>query len=213
MLLPIGLGLIGFVEPCSMGANLLFVKHLEDRSAAEKAVATGIFTVTRGGVIGLFGVAAALLGAAFTGIQQGLWIVLGSAYLILGAIYLAGKSGIFMRRIGPSLKRLSPGTGSAGLGLLFGFNIPACAAPLLFALFGAAASASTVVKGFVALALFGLALSLPLVVAVTFPAVARRLDRLAGLSRRMPFWTGVVFVILGLWSIWFGTFVNLEDWV
>ncbi len=213
VVLPIGLGLLGFVEPCSMGANLLFVKHLEGRSAAEKTLATGVFTVTRGVVIGLFGVLAAVLGAAFTELHQGFWIVLGAAYLILGVVYLAGKSGFLMRRLGPSLRRLSPRTGSAGLGLLFGFNIPACAAPLLFALFGAAAGAATVVRGFATLALFGLALSLPLVVAVAVPAFGRRLDRLAGLSRRMPFWTGAVFVALGLWSIWFGVFVNLEDWV
>lgn len=212
VLLPMGLGLIGFVEPCSMGANLLFVKHLEDRSPAEKTLATGVFTVTRGVFIGAFGAAAALLGAAITGWQQGFWIVLGSVYLIVGLVYLAGKSGILVRRVGPSLKRLSPKAGSAWLGLLFGFNIPACAAPLLFALFGAAAGAATVVKGFVALAIFGLALSLPLVVAVAFPPLGRRLDRLAGLSRRMPFWTGLVFVALGLWSIWFGVFVKLEDW-
>lgn len=212
VLAPIGLGLIGFVEPCSMGANLLFVKHLEDRSPAEKTLATGIFTIVRGVVIGLFGAVAAVLGAAFTDLQQGFWIVLGAAYLILGAVYLAGKSGFLSGRLGPSLKRLSPTAGAAGLGLLFGFNIPACAAPLLFALFGVAAGAATAIKGFVALALFGLALSLPLVVAVAFPAVGRRLDGLAGLSRRMPLWTGIVFVVLGLWSMWFGVFVNLEDW-
>jgi len=163
----------------------------------------------------LFGVAAALLGTAFTALQQGFWIVLGAVYLILGLVYLVGKSGFFLRRLGPSLKRLSPRTGSAGLGLLFGFNIPACAAPLLFALFalfGAAAGAATVLKAFVALALFGLALSLPLVLAVAFPPIGRQLDRLAGLPRRMPFWTGVVFVILGLWSIWFGAFVDLKKW-
>jgi cytochrome c-type biogenesis protein len=213
VLLPVGLGLIGFVEPCSMGANLLFIKLLEQRSAAQKALATGIFTVMRGTVIGVFGVVAALLGEAFAGLQQGFWVVLGAVYLALGLIYLTGGSASLTRRIGPSLKRLTPGAGSAGLGLLFGLNIPACAAPLLFALFGAAAGTATMVTGFVTLAMFGIALSLPLVIAVSFPSVGRRLDRLAGLSRRMPFWTGVVFVVLGLWSIWFGVFVDLGDWI
>ncbi len=29
----------------------------------------------------------------------------------------------------------------------------------------------------------------------------------------MPFWTGLVFLPLGLWLIYFGYFVRLEDWV
>ena len=104
--------------------------------------------------------------------------------------------------------------GSVGLGVLFGLNIPACAAPLLFALLGAAAAGGAagapLASGFLALALFGLALSLPLVAAVLFEPARRALDWLASLSRRMPFWTGLLFVSLGLWSIWFGVFVNLK---
>src|SRR3546814_1366678 len=69
-----------------------------------------------------------------------------------------------MVTLGPSLKRLGRLRGSAGLGLLFGLNIPACAAPLLLALLaGAATTGATLLSGFVALAVFGLALSLPLV--------------------------------------------------
>lgn len=52
--------------------------------------------------------------------------------------------------------------------------------------------------------IFGLALSLPLVVAVFGWRARGWLDRLAALSSRIPFWTGVVFVIPGLWSVYFG---------
>ncbi len=117
-----------------------------------------------------------------------------------------------MSSLGPSLARIGDVRSSAALGLLFGLNIPACSAPLLFALLGAAAasgvSGATLVSGFVSLALFGFALSLPLAVAVLFPAAQRLLDRLAGLSRRVPRWTGIVLIALGLWSIWFGLFVT-----
>lgn len=212
IVLPIGLGLLGFIEPCSMGANLLFVKHVEQRSAGARLVAVGVFTLTRGLFIGLLGVVAALLGRGFTSWQQAFWMVLGGLYLGLGVIYLTGRSGGLMRRIGPRLTRLSSVRGSAGLGLLFGLNVPACAAPLLFALFGAAAGAGTVLRGFTTLSLFGLALSLPLVVAVAVPWFGARLDRLAGLSWRMPFWTGAVFVLLGAWSIYLGLTLDLEAW-
>ena len=51
--LPIGLGLLGFVEPCSMGANLVFVKYLERRSRRSKIAAALIFAATRGGFLGI----------------------------------------------------------------------------------------------------------------------------------------------------------------
>src|SRR3546814_16087483 len=92
-----------------------------------------------------------------------------------------------------SLARLSGVKGSVGLGLLFGFNVPACAAPLIFALLGTAAASgvagATPAAGFISLALFGLALSLQLVVSVLFAPARRALDRLAGLSSRLHLWT------------------------
>jgi cytochrome c-type biogenesis protein len=91
-------------------------------------------------------------------------------------------------------------------------NIPACAAPLILALLGAAAAGgaagATLASGFVSLAVFGLALSLPLVAAVLFEPARRALDWLAGLSGRIPVWTGAVLIALGIWSIWFGLVVE-----
>lgn len=217
VLLPIGLGLLGFVEPCSVGSSLVFMKYLEGKERLAKLSQVTVFMLTRGVFIGLLGASAALLGAAFLGFQKAAWIGLGAIYVAIGAFYLLDKAGFLMRTIGPRLSRL-PGTrGSATLGILFGLNIPACAAPLIFALFGTAAAGGAagrpIAAGFVSLALFGLTLSLPLVLAATFAPAHRALDWLAGLSRRIPFWTGVVLIVLGLWSIGFGLFVNLEDWI
>ncbi len=93
--------------------------------------------------------------------------------------------------------------------MLFGLNIPACATPLLIVLFGAAAVGGvSFARGFTSLALFGLALSLPLIVAVLVPSARRALDWIAGLSQRAPLWTGVVLIGLGLWSIGFGLFAS-----
>lgn len=214
ILLPVGLGLFGFVEPCSIGSTLIFVKTVEGKPAALKLRQVGVFAAVRALFIGGLGVLAVVLGAAFLGLQKAAWILLGSVYIAIGAVYLAGRAGFMMRSFGPSLSRLSDLRGAAGLGLLFGLNIPACAAPLLLALLGVAAAGGatggTLAGGFISLALFGLALSLPLVLAVLFEPARRTLDRLAGLSGRLPFWTGVLMVGLGLWSIWFGLFVSLD---
>ena len=207
-----GLGLIGFVEPCSIGSSLVFVKYLEGKSGAAKLAETTLFALTRAASIGLLGVLAAVIGSVFLDLQRGAWLLLGGGYVALGLLLATGRARALMISLGPSLRRLSGNSGSAGLGLLFGLNIPACAAPLLLALLaGAAASGGgTAFTGFVALAVFGLFLSLPLVAVVLIPRARGLLDRLAALSGRYPVLAGVVLVALGAWSIWFGLFVTIE---
>ena len=212
ILLPIGLGLFGFIEPCSIGSTLVFIKVMEGRPPVVKLWQVGVFTATRAVFIGALGAIAVLVGSAFIGFQKAMWTGLGAVYVALGLLFVAGRAGYIMTSLGPSLARVGEVRGSAALGLLFGLNIPACSAPLLFALLGAAAaggvSGAALANGFWSLALFGFALSLPLAVAVFIPAARRALDWLAGLSRRVPFWTGVVLIGLGIWSIWFGLFVT-----
>ena len=41
--LPLALGLFGFIEPCSIGASLVFIKYLEGKDAAHKMVQVGVF--------------------------------------------------------------------------------------------------------------------------------------------------------------------------
>ena len=214
IVLPVGLGLIGFVEPCSIGSTLVFIKHLEGKSTTMQAVQTGLFAFTRALFIGSLGVLAAVLGSAFFSLQKAAWIVLGCLFVVIGLLFVTGRASALMATVGPGLSRLSGAKGSVGLGLLFGLNIPACALPLLVVLLGVAAgggaTGETIVPAFVSLALFGLALSLPLVIAVLFEPSRRALGWLAALSARLPVWTGVLLIALGVWSIWFGLFVQLE---
>lgn len=215
LVFPAALGLLGFIEPCSIGSSLIFIKYLERKEAARKIAETVLFAATRALFIGALGILAVLLGMAFLGLQKGAWILLGALYLVIGTLYATGRARLLMQSIGPRLSGLSGARGSIGLGMLFGLNIPACAAPLLLVLLGAAAAGGTTgttfLGGFASLAVFGLALSLPLVLAVLFAPARRTLDWLAGLSVRMPFWTGVVLIALGVWSIGFGLFAHLSE--
>lgn len=212
---PAALGLLGFIEPCSIGSTLIFIKYLERKDATRKLVETVLFAATRAVFIGALGVLAVLLGTAFAGLQTGAWILLGAAYIVIGALYATGRAGRLMQSIGPQLGSLSGARGSVGLGVLFGLNIPACAAPLLLILLGAAAAGgatgTTLFAGFVSLAVFGLALSLPLVLTVLFAPARAALDWLARLSGRMPFWTGALLIVIGLWSIGFALFAYLPE--
>lgn len=97
------------------------------------------------------------------------------------------------------------------MGLLFGLNIPACAAPLLLALLaGAAGSGATALGGFAMLAVFGLGLSVPIIAVVLIPSAHGLLDRVAALSGRFPVAAGLVLAVLGVWSIGFGLFATID---
>jgi cytochrome c-type biogenesis protein len=210
--LPLALGLFGFIEPCSIGASLVFIKYLEGKDATHKMLQVGVFALVRALFMGGIGLSAVWIGTTFLGFQQGAWIVFGVIYVLIGMLYVTGRSQTISVALGPSLSRLSGLHGSAGLGVLFAFNIPACAGPLIFVLLGTAAASGagggTPAGGFLSLSIFGAALSLPLVVAVLFPPARRGIDWLAGLSGRIPFWAGVVLIAVGLWSIGFGLWVS-----
>ena len=211
--LPIGLGLVGFIEPCSIGSSLIFIKTLEGKNASRQLTQVGVFMSTRALAMGALGLSAVAAGTAFFGLQKAAWIVFGAAYTLIGLLYLTGKIGFMLRSLGPGLSRLASVKGAAALGAVFAFNIPACAAPFILALVGMAiaggAGGASLAAGFLSLALFGLALSLPIMVVALFPRARGVLDWLAGLSRRMPLWSGIAFIVLGLWSIWFGLNVSI----
>lgn len=205
LILAVGLGLLGFVEPCSVGSHLIFIRTMKDWSARQRLIQTLLFTLSRALLMAGLGIVAAVIGGAFEGLQYGFWAALGSLYVVLGLIYLAGGAGWLMKHLNRALPG-RPGTGSSvALGAIFGFNIPACAAPLLAVLLGDAAARSAagngVVYGGITLLVFGLALSAPLVLAVYTGFGRRLLDAITRLTSRMPRWTGVVLVLLGIWSI------------
>lgn len=212
--LPIAFGLFGFIEPCSVGTTLVFIKLIEGKSASQKFGQVAAFALGRAAFVGVLGVAAVFVGSAFFGFQKAAWIVLGALYAALGVVYVSGRIGVLKRSIGPGFARFSDVRGSLLLGMIFGLNIPACATPLLVALLGASAASGarggSAAQGFIALAMFGFALSLPLIVAALFAPARRALDWLAALSGRIPVWTGLVLIALGAWSIWFGLFVSVQ---
>ncbi len=212
VLLPIGLGLLGFVEPCTIGAHLVFLDTQKNRDTRQKTRAVLVFILVRALVAGLVGVLISLLGGILISLQTGLWLVFGVVYLALGAAFLLGRAGRFKRRLALAPSAWKNARNPVVLGLAFGLNIPACAAPILFALLGMAATSGTVASGFVMMFLFGFFLSAPLALFAFIPALAGRMDRLAVRLVSARLLIGCVFVILGLWSIWFGLFVNPVNW-
>ncbi len=201
-----GLGLLGFVEPCSVGAHGIFLGYLKEKDRRTRLLETLRFSLVRSVVLGLFGLAVALVGGLIFPAQKGFWLALGLLYLALGvAVILDARLrwGLFGRL---SLGRLLPPNKdrSLGLGLVFGLNLPACAYPLVVALLGRSA-ASGAAFGFAALFVFGLALSLPLV-PLAFSEGAtklfRRLGRFGGVT---PYLVGVALLAVAAYVLYTAT--------
>lgn len=210
--LAFGLGLLGFIEPCTIGAHMLFLGAQRARPMRERLGAAVIFVVARLIVMGGFGGLIVFLGQELIGAQTGFWLIFGLIYLVIGGLMLGGFESRLHRRIRLSPKTWRRASNPILQGVAFGLNIPACAAPILFALIGVATTTGSVLTGFSLMAVFALALSLPLLPLLAWPALARPLDRLAGWLRPRRAVLGVVFIALGLWSVWFGLLVDPADW-
>ncbi len=211
-LVPLGLGLIGFLEPCTIGGHLLFLESQSRRSRAQQLQSVGVFIAVRAVMAGLVGAVIAWVGARLIGVQTGVWLVFGLLYLAFGLALLAGRAGIVKIRIDLGPAAWKRAGNPVFLGIANGLNIPACAAPILFALLGMAAVTGTAMTGFAMMFVFGLALSLPLLLVALVPGLAVRLKRLGDWLKGGGWLLGGIFVLLGLWSIWFGLFVDPQDW-
>jgi len=204
--LAVGLGLLGFIEPCSIGANMVFLGHLRQKGRGERLRETAKFALVRSTVLGLFGLGIAFVGGSVFAAQKGFWLLLGLLYLVLGVAVILNarfRWGLFGRI---TAGRLLPDNEdrSLGLGLLFGLNLPACAYPLMLALLGPGA-ASGPLLGFAALFVFGLALSLPLAPLAFSERAAKLFGRLTRLGGATPYVIGAVFLLLAAYVLYTAT--------
>jgi len=211
-LLAFGLGLLGFIEPCTIGAHMLFLDTQRRRSARSRAIAATVFLLARLFVMGGFGGIIVVLGQRLIGAQTTAWLIFGLIYLAVGLTFITGFSSYLGRRVRVAPETWKLASNPLLQGAAFGLNIPACAAPILFAVIGSAVAGSSAATGFTMMAIFAFALSAPLFPLSLMPSLARPLDRLADWLRPRRWVIGAVFVGLGLWSVWFGLFVDPEDW-
>ena len=92
VILPFVFGLVGFVEPCSMGINAIFLSSIERKNRGNRAKEITIFVLRRAFVLALIGVSAAFVGNKYFSFQQYFFIILASLYIIVGILMLFSKS-------------------------------------------------------------------------------------------------------------------------
>ncbi len=200
-MLPIGLGLLAFVEPCSLGANLLFLNLLAKSAVGRKVREALLFAVTRSLFLGLLGGLAALATHSLVRAQAGYSLALGGLYIALGIVILADNwKWTLPTWLDPGQLVARWAGRAAPLGVIFGLTAPACAAPLFLALVGQA-SLGGAARGFTMLSLFGLALSAPLVAIAASARAEALLRRGKVWAGRVPAVGAIVLIGLGLLSI------------
>ncbi len=201
LLTPIGLGLLGFIEPCSLGANAIFLGYVSPLPAWRRLAEALTFTLSRGVFLGLIGAVAGAMGGAVLALQRWYIMALGLVFMILGVLVLSGGSA--------SLPRLpSLGTGRLQrvrsvallLGVVFGLSAPVCATPLLGALVARSLPLGAV-GGFVQMFVFGVAMSAPLIGLAVWHGWQRGLWRLDGLRPYAPYLTGGALLLIGVYGV------------
>lgn len=197
-LIPIAFGLLGFVEPCSIGANIIFLGYLQARNAG-KVLEAVKFTITRGLFLGLIGVLVGVVGQPMRTGTYSYSLLLGVGYVVLGILGLwwsARGTGFVPLDLG----RYLPKEGALPLGVIFGLTAPACSLPLFLALLGLGIMEGAWV-GFLSLFLFGLALSAPLVLIARSQKAEEILQSLGRNATKVPYLAALVLISVGAVTI------------
>jgi len=201
IVIPIAWGLIGFIEPCSIGINTLFLSHIQYKKDKNLFWEITIFILVRSLTLASLGFLLAWGGKEFFVIERSVFIVLGALYIIMGIIVLLNKRFPLMKNINMQ-KLVGAHRKSAHLGFMFGLIIPACALPFIFILLGKAIILQSALMAFFSLFVFGLTLSLPL---YYFGLSKRGLQALTWIGKKVknvPYLVGAVFILIGILTAW-----------
>jgi cytochrome c-type biogenesis protein len=200
LLIPVLFGLIGFLEPCSLGINIIFLNRVKGLPKAKKILETSIFSLVRAFFLALVGLSSAFIGSRIITIQSSFFMILGAVYILFGVLYIINKYKTIFRS-GIDLGKYFQKKESVALGLIFGLIIPACAIPLILALTAKSILLGNLLEGFVSLFAFGLALSMPILIISFFAKSNEIISKVSEKGRHFPWLAGVVLIVVGLLTL------------
>lgn len=189
IILPIVLGLLGFVQPCVVGMNSIFLGYLREEDSSARARELLKYTVVKTLFAALVGLGAAGVGAAVLGGASK--NILRILLVLLGGIYIASR---FKAMPVPNIMP----KGNFSYGVLYGLGVPACAVPLLISLGLIAAFSGSIYSGVTLLSAFGLAISLPLLLIGISGRRSETMKQAARLTGVSPIFAGVTLILAGL---------------
>lgn len=199
--LPFLFGLIGFVEPCSMGINVMFLSSIQKTDRQKRLLEIAAFTLTRAVVLASLGLSVALIGGHLYVFQSNFFKVMGFLYVTVGVLMIFSRRFLGKLRNVPLARWLGIDLKEGSvkrMGLIAGLTIPACAIPLITVLLGQSLISGNAALGFLSLFVFGIALSLPLVLVCYLSRGEAILGWLIDRATRLRTIGGIILVVIGL---------------
>lgn len=164
LLVPLVFGLVGAITPCALGINAVFLGYVAGKPRLRRLWEWALFALARAALLTALGLAFGLLGQTVGGFVRGYQQLIAWGLIALGVLFILSR---FRRVPLPTLSlagaRSPAGNASAlALGGLFGLDIPACTSPLVLALLAQTVLVGDWLFGAIALFIFGVSMSLPL---------------------------------------------------
>ncbi|MCQ3975234.1 MAG: hypothetical protein DPW09_17470 [Anaerolineae bacterium] len=161
---PFVFGLVGAITPCALGINAVFLGYVTGEPRHRRLWEWVLFALARATLLTLLGLTFGLVGQAVGDFVRGYQQFIAWGLIALGLLFIVSR---FRRLPLPYLSlvsdRVPASNGSAlALGALFGLDIPACTSPLVFALLAQTVLVGDWLFGAVSLLVFGVSMSLPL---------------------------------------------------
>ena len=180
-LVPAVFGFVGAFTPCALGINAIFVGHVAGKDRPQRLVDWLLFALARATFLTLLGLAFGLIGQLIGDFVRNFTLFIAYVMILLGAIFIMSR---FRPLPIPGLSLMpavsNPGgdrrTGSRGalaLGAFLGLDIPACTSPLVLALLAQTVLVGNYLSGAVALFIFGVAMSIPLLLVSSYEGANR----------------------------------------
>jgi len=223
-------GLLSFLSPCILPMVPFYLSYMAGSSVAElRSGAGGADPALRRRLIGralsfalgvttifmLLGLSATALGQVFSAWKEVLSWAAGLILIAFGLHFLGLLQISFFYREARSESRANPAGawGSYLMGLAFGFGWTPCVGPALAAILMVAGDSAELWRGGALLAVYGLAMTLPFVLAAAFAGpFLGFLSRHRRLSDYARIAMGVMLVLFGL-LILTGSVPLIADWM
>lgn len=208
-------GLLSFFSPCILPMVPFYLSYMAGLSVREISDGGNVISGARGRLIGqalvfalgvttifvLLGLGATTIGSVFLEWQTVLSQIAAGLLILFGLHFLGVLRLTFLYREARAQSRSDPQTllGAYAMGLAFGFGWTPCVGPALVAILMLAAGMDDLWRGGALLLVYGLAMTLPFVLAGAFAApflgwVARHRSALGHVEKTM----GLMLILFGI---------------
>lgn len=199
LLIPLFLGLVGFVTPCSLAVNLIFLGYIRGKPRTVRLTQGAIFALIRALILMILGLLFGYIGQAIVAFQFVYRPIIAVLFIAAGVLFLVNRKWSLPLPDFGFVRNFGRGKQSAvTMGTLFGLDIPACSTPLLMYLLGKTVLKGDMVFGAVSLLFFGIGMSLPLLGIAAFEGANRFLERATRTSGPLAYTGGALLIVLGL---------------